>query len=224
MPSNNEIERRDRALIAFILLTGARDGAVATFKLKHVNLVEGLVEQDAREVATKFSKTFTTWFFPVGEDVSQIVVDWIGYLRKDKLWSLDDPLFPATRIVVGDAGKFEIAGFERQHWSTATAIRKVFRAAFERAALPYFNPHSFRKTLALLGEKTCRTPEEFKAWSQNLGHEKVLTTFSSYGEVGRIRQAEIIRNLSKSSADCDDDMTLKIARAIRNAGVFPVQP
>ncbi len=28
-------------------------------KLKHVDLKEGCVQQDAREVATKFSKTFT---------------------------------------------------------------------------------------------------------------------------------------------------------------------
>src|SRR5258708_1625875 len=37
-----------------------------------------------------------------------------------------------------------------------------------------------------------------KAWSQNLGHESVLTTFSSYGDVARHRQAEIIRALDKS--------------------------
>jgi integrase/recombinase XerD len=35
-------------------------------KLKHVVLTEGCVHQDAREVKTKFSKTFTTYFFPVG--------------------------------------------------------------------------------------------------------------------------------------------------------------
>ena len=66
-------------------------------------------------------------------------------------------------------------------WRNATAIRRIFQEAFELADLPYFNPHSFRKTLAALGEKLCRSPEEFKAWSQNLGHEKVLTTFISYG-------------------------------------------
>jgi|SRR5262245_21523119 len=32
---------------------------------------------------------------------------------------------------------------------------------------------------------------EYKAWSQNLVHENVLTTFSSYGDVGSCRQAEI---------------------------------
>jgi hypothetical protein len=48
-----------------------------------------------------------------------------------------------------------------------------------------------------LGERLCRTPEEFKAWSQNLGHEQVLTTFSSYGQVAVDRQAELIRRLGR---------------------------
>jgi Integrase core domain len=59
-----------------------------------------------------------------------------------------------------------------------------------------FNPHSFRHALAALGERTCRNPEEFKAWSQNLGHEDVLTTFSSYGPVSEQRQAELIKYLA----------------------------
>lgn len=66
MGTASEIERRNRALIAFILLTGARDGAVASMRLKHVNLDARCVFQDARDVKTKFSKTFTTYFFPVG--------------------------------------------------------------------------------------------------------------------------------------------------------------
>jgi hypothetical protein len=72
--------------------------------------------------------------------------------------------------------------------------------------LPYFNPHSFRKALAQLGEKLCRTPEQFKAWSQNLGHEKVLTTFSSYGEAAAGRQRDIIRELAQP---IDPDLQLQ---------------
>ena len=65
MPAGTDIELRNRAVVAFTLLTGARDGAIASLKCKHVDVVEGKVVQDAREVRTKFSKTFTTWFFPV---------------------------------------------------------------------------------------------------------------------------------------------------------------
>jgi hypothetical protein len=57
MPAITEIERRDRALVAFTILTGARDGAIASLKLKHVGIKQGRVDQDARQVKTKFSKS-----------------------------------------------------------------------------------------------------------------------------------------------------------------------
>ncbi len=95
---------------------------------------------------------------------------------------------------MGDNFRFAVAGLDRKHWSSAGPIRTIFKGAFTAACLPYFNPHSFRKTLALLGGQKCKTPEEYKAWAQNLGHEDVLTTFRSYGDVSSYRQAEIIRS------------------------------
>lgn len=213
MPSGTAIERRDRALIAFTLLTGARDSAIASMKLKHVNLIAGCVDQDAREVKTKFSKTFTTYFFPVGDEVREIVVEWVAFLREEMLWGNDDPLFPATRIEVGASRHFEAVGLERAHWSSAARIRTIFRDAFTSAGLPYFNPHSFRNTLVRLGQEVCKTPEEFKAWSQNLGHEKVLTTFLSYGQVESPRQGQIIRALAAPPVAVPADMT-ELARAL----------
>jgi len=200
MPNGSVIERRNRALIAFTMVTGARDGAIASLKLKHIDLEKGLVFQDAREVNTKFSKTFPTYFFPLGEGVLRTFTDWVLYLRKECLWGNDDPVFPATEVVVGSTGRFEVEGIKRDHWSNATPIRLIFRRAFELAELPYFNPHSLRNMLVQLGEKSCRTPEEFKAWSQNLGHEKVMTTFFSYGVVDERRQGELIHGLGPKSS------------------------
>ena len=147
MPNDSEIERRNRALVAFTLLTGSRDSAIASMKLKHVDLAVGSVYQDAREVKTKFSKTFITFFFPVGEEIQQIVVDWITYLRQVKLWGNNDPLFPATQMILNAAKQFEVVGLARKHWRNATAIRKIFREAFQASSQPYFNPHSLRNTL-----------------------------------------------------------------------------
>lgn len=195
MPAGTPIERRDRALIAFTLLTGARDSAIASFKLKHVDVAAGTVFQDAREVKTKFSKTFTTVFFPVGDDIRQIVTKWVSYLRETLLWGEDDPLFPATAVAIGAACQFEAVGLARKHWSNAGPIRGIFKQAFAAAGLPYFNPHSFRNTLVRLGQTLCKNPEQFKAWSQNLGHEGVLTTLISYGSVDERRQREIIASL-----------------------------
>ncbi len=199
MLTGTDIERRNRALVAFTLLTGARDGALASLKLKHVDLAQGRLNQDAREVKTKFSKTFSSWFFPVGGEALEIVTDWIAHLR-GLHWGDADPLFPATRMAIGETGGFVAAGLDRKHWSTAEPVRRIFREAFTLAGLPYFRPHSFRDTLTLHGERVCRTPESFKVWSQNLGHEKVLTTFTSYGAVPAHRQAEVMRELAAQRA------------------------
>ncbi len=223
MPSGTDIERRDRALVAFTILTGARDSAIASMKLKHVDLSADKVLQDAREVNTKFSKTFPTFFFPVGDGIRAIVADWVTYLREEKQWGNDDPLFPATRIAVGPARQFEASGLERKHWSSASPMRKLFREAFASAELPYFNPHSFRNTLARLGQQVCKTPEEYKAWSQNLGHEQVLTTLTSYGEVACQRQGEIIRGLATpqqaAQSDADERIAEAVFKKLRDAGV-----
>lgn len=199
MPAVTDVQRRDQALIAFSLLTGARDGALASIKLKHVDLAQGRLDQDAREVKTKFSKTFSTWFFPVGGEGLTIVTDWIAHLRGALLWGESDPLFPATRMATGPDGGFVVAGLTRECWSTAEPIRRIFREAFTAAGLPYFKPHSIRDTLVQLGERVCATPEQFKAWSQNLGHENVLTTFTSYGAVASHRQATLIRGLNAAA-------------------------
>ena len=201
------------SLIAFTLLTGARDSAIASMKLKHVDLIENCVNQDAREVNTKFSKTFNTFFFPVGDEIRTIVAEWVTYLREEKLWGNDDPLFPATRVALGSSMQFAADGLDRKHWSNATPIRTIFRKAFTDAGLQYFNPHSFRNTIVRLGEEVCKTPEQFKAWSQNLGHEKVLTTFLSYGGVACQRQGEIIRDLATPQQSTQPDFN-ELAKAI----------
>ena len=212
MPSRTPIEMRNRALIAFTLLTGARDSAIASFKLKHINIDDRSVYQDARQVKTKFAKTFRTYFFPVDEKYFEIVAEWVQYLQSDLLYGENDPLFPKTQIGLNDNKEFSPTGLINENWANANSIRTIFKKAFEEAGLKYFNPHSFRSTLVRLGEKRCMTPEEFKAWSQNLGHEQVMTTFTSYGYVGKARQAELIRLFRDS---CCDDSESEIKQLVK---------
>jgi integrase len=197
MPSGNDIELKNRALIAITILTGIRDGALASFKLKHIKLDEKLVEQLPPEVKTKFGKTIYTYFFPVGEDIEQIVVEWVNYLYKIKLFNPDDPVFPKTKLIQDKNNFFIAGGIEPVCWQSANQIGKIFKGAFTNAGMQYFNPHSFRTTLGRLGEILCKNPEQFKAWSQNLGHENPLTTFTSYGYIDEYNQGRIIKNLSK---------------------------
>jgi integrase len=169
MPATTEIERRDRALVAFAVLTGARDGAIASLKIRHIDIGEGKIYQDARDVRTKFSKSFVTTFFPVGDDIRAVVVDWVNYLRREKLWGLDDPLFPVTRVAAGADLRFVAAGLDRKHWRGASPIRQIFKEAFAATGLPYFNPHSFRKTLALLGVDFAKHPRSTRHGRRILG-------------------------------------------------------
>lgn len=217
MPAGTDIEKRNRALIAFALLTGARVAALASLKLRHVDLVQGCVHQDARDVRTKGSKTFTTTFCPVGGDALQIAEDWCQHLRTALLWGEDDPLFPKTAIGLGDQGGFIAIGLTREHWSSTGPIRAIYRQAFEAAGLPYYNPHCFRDALTTLGERICRTPEELKAWSQNVGHNHVMTTLMNYGTVPAAKQAELIRGMAgRQDADNDEAaLAADIARLMR---------
>lgn len=210
MPAATVIEKRDRAVIAFTALSGARDNAIASFRLKHIDLGKARIHQAGGEVRTKFSKTFTSNFFPVGDDMLSLVAEWVEELQSDLHFGPDDPLFPKTRIVRGSSRHFEVAGLTRETWSTATPIRKIFRSAFETADLPYFNPHSFRHMLSQLGQQLCRTGEELKAWSQNLGHEDVMTMIRSYGPVDSRRQAEIMWKFRQPQDDEE-----KVLKAIR---------
>lgn len=210
MPNDNEIDKRNKGLIAFTLLTGMRDGAIASLKLKHIKRVQNLVEQKPDEVKTKFSKTIFTYYFPVGDDIVQIVNDWIDFLYQEKLFNDNDPVFPRTKIIRDDNFEFRSAGIEPVHWQSANQIRQIFKEAFISTGLDYFPPHSFRITLVRMGEQVCRTPEEFKAWSQNLGHEQVLTTFTSYGQIEEFKQGEIIRNLNNADSEISTKKMIKV--------------
>lgn len=210
LPSATDVEKRDRALIALALLTGARDDALASLRLRHVDLEASLIQQDAREVRTKFSKTFPTYFVPVGEDIREIFEGWVRHLKETLLWGPDDPLFPRTRVISGTDRRFQANGLERAGWRTSAPIRAIFRKAFEAAGVPYFNPHSFRHALTRHGQSICVTLEDHKAFSQNLGHSSIKTTEMHYGEIPAERQGQLIRSLGKRGTA--DPKALSLAR------------
>ena len=79
MPTESDIDKRNRALLAFVPDDGARVDAAASTRLKHVNIEEGKVFEDAAKVRTKFSKTFVTYFYPVGSDVHAILSEWVTF-------------------------------------------------------------------------------------------------------------------------------------------------
>ena len=201
MPIETEFQKRDRAIIATALLIGARDDALASLSIKHFDFEKRQVFQDAKEVRTKRRKTMLTDFFPVGGEAEMIVKDWIEYLKTEKLYGPNDPAFPPSERGLDESGLFAVTGFRRTHWRNADPIRKAFKDAFESVGLPYFHPHSVRHTLGHLAQTKCKTPEEFRAWSVNLGHDNVITTFTSYGSVSPLRQSEILQDMQAKDTE-----------------------
>ena len=200
MPETSRLERRDKALFALWVMTGARAGALASLRIQHVDLVEGLIYQDAREVKTKNGKTFETWFFPVDQVYRDKFCVWHNELTGDMLFGPGDALFPKQKVG-WKTGAFVAEGFEREPYANAQIAGKVIGSAFQKAGLHQFNPHSIRTTLAMLGDRVCETLEARKAWSQNLGHESLATTVSAYMPVCRERQGALIKGLSINHED-----------------------
>ncbi|MFO1243224.1 MAG: tyrosine-type recombinase/integrase [Rickettsiales bacterium] len=197
LPANTDVQLRDRAVLAFLFTTGARDGALITLKLKHINTEKKYVKQNPKEVATKFGKHINTRFYPVGDDIHQVILDWVKHLREVLLFGDNDPLFPKEVLVQGEDMSFTGGTLSREHWKSASAVRRILKASFEMAGLPYFSPHRIRDTISAIGRTMCKTVEDQMAWARNMGHETPATTFIVYGGFSVAQQFEVIERMER---------------------------
>ena len=204
MPDATSIDLRNRALLAFTALSGARDGAIVSMKVKHLRWDKRQVEQHPDEVETKAGKMIETWFFPVGEFLEGEVKRYLDHLKGDLEFDDDDPLFPAPQMGHNEADQFCAVGLSKERWATPGPMRKIFRAAFESNGLKYFNPHSFRNMLVDLAYQRELDPQSFKAWSQNLGHEHLDTTYNSYGKLDANAQRRAMLRLREGKPETPD--------------------
>jgi len=201
-----EIDLRDRALIAFTLLSGMRDNAIITLPLGCFNPDKLEVEQNPKKgVQTKFSKTIYSILFQFDETLLSYVLDWYNHLKEEKIFGVKDPLFPSTKVeqMSDTEYTFEAKGVEPVFWKSTNTIRKVFKTRCENAKIEYFSPHKYRHGTIRLAHDSCKNPEQIKAVSQNLGHERIETTLLTYGKINTDRVKDVIRelNFKKTSED-----------------------
>ena len=74
-------------------------------------------------------------------------------------------------------------------------LQDAFSKTSERIGKIY-TPHSARHTLKALGAQMCRTHEQRKAWSMNLGHSDERITERHYAKMSQSRSSELIEALS----------------------------
>jgi integrase/recombinase XerD len=205
----NEIDVRDRALIAFALLSGMRIDAILSLPIGCFNVESMLITQDPnRGVRTKFSKWIPTVIFPFDDAAVEIVKEWVLFLREDKLFVDVDPLFPATKIEQASADNFAFTAnsLDRRFWKSTSAARSILKKRFGNAGIEYFNPHSFRHAAINIALARCKTPADFKAVSQNIGHENLATTMFDYAELPPEEVARRIKRLMKKPTQKDSDI------------------
>lgn len=195
---NNEIDQRDRALIAFSALSGMRDSAIVSLPMGCFDVETLKVEQDpSKGVKTKFSKIIYTTLFKFDLELVKYVVDWYFYLRDEKFFDNTKPLFPSTNIE--QAGErqhsFTAVGVSIHFWANTNPMRKMFKERMEEQRLEYYSPHKFRHFAIGEANKHAVGAEQMKAISQNVGHERLTTTFYGYGAVDPYRVSDIISDM-----------------------------
>ncbi|MDZ4724429.1 MAG: site-specific integrase [candidate division Zixibacteria bacterium] len=195
---DTEIARRDRAIIAFLLLSGMRFSALISLPMGCFDPHSLRIDQDPRRgVKTKFGKAIPSKLMVFDERMLLPILDWYRYLLSERLFPNTAPLFPKTLIEQAEnVLSFAQVGVSDQFWKSGSGLREILQKRSQEAGLDYFNPHSFRHAAVHLAMERCQTPEEFKAVSQNLGHSKPMTTLMNYGTLPNDRMRTVLGEIN----------------------------
>lgn len=199
-------DRRARALFAFAFISGFRADALTTVRLHHVDMTGHRVRHDGKLMRTKNGKSFISNWFPRTEPFRQVFEDWVMEIEELGLGP-DDALFPGLRALsqARTPNREPIPPM-----ASAAAVTEAFRLASSDAARRY-SPHAARHTLVHLGDQICRTSEERKAWSLNLGHSSEAVTWTHYGKVNDERKDAIFEAFEDNAPTTSDEISLMLA-------------
>ncbi len=200
MSTSTRADRRDRAIVAASFLFGTRSDATASLRLGSVDVKKKIVRQNAEVMRIKNGKSQTTRWFPLGEQVEQVIIGWVGE-QIGLGYGPQEALFPPNAgldftVPLAISGRNIV-----EPWKTDDAIRRAFRCGCKSAALPYFNPHSAKHHLRSIRDVHCRSAEERKAWSYNLGHENERITDASYAKMTDQLRNELFDNMMAGNVE-----------------------
>lgn len=195
MPTETDIDLRNRALLAFLSCTGVRIEAATTLRIR--NFIEhiNLIDQTPRNVKTKHRKHIRTFLVPFSPYLIQIFKDWFHRLTVVLLFSEDDPIFPSAKSRIDNETGSTIVELTREYWQQTGAARKVLKAALEQVGIPGYSPHGMRNMIVKEGYKRGFSMDQMKALSQNLGHAKLDMTINTYGQLSLEEQQRIISEM-----------------------------
>ena len=208
LPSATLLERRDRAIFALAFVTALRESALISLRVRHIDLQRKQAFHEGGVVRSKNGKTFTVDFFPRTEQFQVVFRAWYAEMI-DMGFRGNDALFPSARTLEKLWRASEVNRSATAPMNSASAVDAVFRKASMRLNRRY-SPHSARHTIVQLGDQICRTPEERKAWSLNMGHSSESITWQHYGRVSSARKSEIFGSFDLVEHWPEEDMRLML--------------
>jgi len=193
LPAEKLTERRVRAAVAMLFLSGMRIGAFVTIRIDCVDLAHRTIKQwPSMGVHTKGSKTATTHLLDI-PDLLEVAQGWDSYLRSvsplSALW------YPA---LLRDGTGVDLAA--TSHPNRRAQFDVELRALCERAGLPYRSAHKIRHGHAVYALKQAQTLADYKAISQNMMHASLQTTDTVYAVLTPDDVGARIGNLGKGQA------------------------
>lgn len=193
-PVNNDIDRRDKALLCFLLLSAGRVDAVRTLPLGALNpKTLDLVQDPTEGVHTKRNKYIIGTLFRFDEVYTDIIRDWLQFLTEIKHFKATDPLFP--KLVPSEENS-ALYVLSNEFYSSKSKINEIVASRCIDKDIPAYSAHEFRHLAVDTAFRLARNGREIKAISQNVGHAYLTITLRQYANMQPQEYMEIIKGLT----------------------------
>ena len=182
-------EKRTRASVAFLFLSGMRIGAFLTLPFECVDIYNRRVYQlPSKGVKTKNSKAGLTFLLNIPELLA-VIEEYDNEFRpnmpSESYWYVHaDTWGDPTR-------KKPIGNREASRDTFSDHLKKLC----ERAGVKFLSPHKFRHGHAVYSMKRAKTVAQMKAISQNLMHSNTGITDGIYGRLVNDDRENMINDL-----------------------------
>jgi site-specific recombinase XerC len=216
MPASSSVELRDRAIIAMFIITGIRIAALITLRGKHVNTHTRWIDQDPREVDTKFGKRIRTYCLDLGLGLLDAITQWARW-RDSNGFGDDAPFFLPDRFIqpncIGLGYRPSIVE-AAQCWKSDDPVQRIIKDAAHAAGLldDGISSHDFRKMLhPFLSKRGNMLIVEEVALQLNFGQTPVETIRKHYASMLDCEREAILDELCRRALSHRTQLELYLA-------------
>jgi site-specific recombinase XerD len=173
-PVQTLFDKRTRASLVFLYLSGMRIGAFVSMPIQAVNISKRIVNQfPSLGVRTKNSKYATTYLLKIPE-LLRVVKDWDDEVRS--LLPQNGFWFAPFSFQTGDIDPTILSIGEHR----TNLARRNFKQWLSHQGLPYYSPHKFKHGHVHYGLLRSKNIADYKAVSQNALHSSMQITDEVY--------------------------------------------